>query len=455
MFCSQCGMKLEDNMKFCARCGAKVVASTADPQVEAAEAPAVETPAPVEVAASAAPAPAVAASAAPAPVAETPAPAMDEIPHTEEPASASVPVEPLPITAAAQPLATPVAAAQPIVPPAAEAPAQPIAPATPAAPYAAPAQPYAAPAAAPYVTPAQPAAQPYVAPAPAQPVATPVAPAKPKKKKKKVWLVILLVLLGLFIAFILIAIILVAVFIKPIRNYIQRVQDSGFTEFMVTSEDISEIPSEIRPYLPDDPFGGEGQEEVQPLGPVEDEDIKDLQLAGNISVASVSGAEEMMKYLESVIGRKLTDDEVKRIQNPDIFPDMNKFEMAIKDYDDVENGWAVTFPVASGTDSKLMSLGIHDFEKEGESLGALGIHLTDNEFSFQRQLDDKGEKFAKQIFPDFYSNMKNGQFGIMMNGTFRHGETEDIYSVSGYMQIMIWYDTMKEPYTIMYHYEAQ
>ena len=437
MFCSQCGMKLEDNMKFCARCGAKVVASTADPQVEAAEAPAVETPAPVEVAASAAPAPAVAASAAPAPVAETPAPAMDEIPHTEEPASASVPVEPLPITAAAKPVAAPVAAAQPV--------ATPVAAAQPIAASAAPAQPVAQP----Y------AAQPYVAPAAAQPVATPVAPAKPKKKKKKVWLVILLVLLGLFIAFILIVIILVAVFIKPIRNYIQRVQDSGFTEFMVSSEDISEIPSEIRPYLPDDPFGGEGQEEVQPLGPVEDEDIKDLQLAGNISVASVSGAEEMMKYLESVIGRKLTDDEVKRIQNPDIFPDMNKFEMAIKDYDDVENGWAVTFPVASGTDSKLMSLGIHDFEKEGESLGALGIHLTDNEFSFQRQVDDKGEKFAKQIFPDFYSNMKNGQFGIMMNGTFRHGETEDIYSVSGYMQIMIWYDTMKEPYTIMYHYEAQ
>ena len=435
MFCSQCGMKLEDNMKFCARCGAKVVASTADPQVEAAEAPAVETPAPVEVAASAAPAPAVAASAAPAPVAETPAPAMDEIPHTEEPASASVPVEPLPITAAAKPVAAPVAAAQPV--------ATPVAAAQPIAASAAPAQPVAQP----Y------AAQPYVAPVPAQPVAT--APAKPKKKKKKVWLVILLVLLGLFIAFILIVIILVAVFIKPIRNYIQRVQDSGFTEFMVSSEDISEIPSEIRPYLPDDPFGGEGQEEVQPLGPVEDEDIKDLQLAGNISVASVSGAEEMMKYLESVIGRKLTDDEVKRIQNPDIFPDMNKFEMAIKDYDDVENGWAVTFPVASGTDSKLMSLGIHDFEKEGESLGALGIHLTDNEFSFQRQVDDKGEKFAKQIFPDFYSNMKNGQFGIMMNGTFRHGETEDIYSVSGYMQIMIWYDTMKEPYTIMYHYEAQ
>ena len=51
--------------------------------------------------------------------------------------------------------------------------------------------------------------------------------------------------------------------------------------------------------------------------------------------------------------------------------------------------------------------------------------------------------------------MTNGTYGIMMNGTFaKEGEEEPGYSVNGYLQIMLWYEGMSEPYTIMYHYEA-
>ncbi len=324
---------------------------------------------------------------------------MDEIPHTEEPINASIPV----------------AAAQGAVP------------------Y--PAQTYAAPGA---------------------------APQKPKKKKKKVWLVILLVLLCLFLAFLLIALILVAAFIKPIRSYVEKVKDSGFVETSFFEGDESETPSEDESENPSEeitPFGGTedpfGNRES--LGPVSDEDISGLTLKGNVAITKVSGAEEMIRYIQEVNGKMLTEEEMNRVRMPDIFSAMDQFEMIIKDYDDVQNGWAITFPVASGSECKPVSLGIRDFIKDGETLNPIRIHLEDNKFSIQRQVADKDEAFAKQIFPEYSSKMSNGTYGIMLSGDFARTEDEDgeeVYSVSGYMQIMLWYDTMSEPYTIMYHYDA-
>ena len=390
MFCSQCGQKLNDDAKFCARCGARVITFDDTPAPEAA---ALEPAAAPEPAAVAAPEPAVAATPAPAPV------VMDEIPHTEEPINASIPV----------------AAAQGAVP------------------Y--PAQTYAAPGA---------------------------APQKPKKKKKKVWLVILLVLLCLFLAFLLIALILVAAFIKPIRSYVEKVKDSGFVETSFFEGDESETPSEDESENPSEeitPFGGTedpfGNRES--LGPVSDEDISGLTLKGNVAITKVSGAEEMIRYIQEVNGKMLTEEEMNRVRMPDIFSAMDQFEMIIKDYDDVQNGWAITFPVASGSECKPVSLGIRDFIKDGETLNPIRIHLEDNKFSIQRQVADKDEAFAKQIFPEYSSKMSNGTYGIMLSGDFARTEDEDgeeVYSVSGYMQIMLWYDTMSEPYTIMYHYDA-
>ena len=442
MFCSQCGQKLNDDAKFCARCGAKVVtlpaaepAAAPEPApaatpVEVQTAPAEQVATPVtpaeQVAAPVTPAEQVAAPVAPA--VETVPVVMDEIPHTEEPAGASEPVAPLPMAAAAQPvMSEPVyAAAEPV-----------------------------------YAAPVQPAAEPVYA-APAQPVATPVAPAKPKKKKKKIWLVILLVLFGLFIAFILVLIILVAIFIKPIRSYVEKVKDSGFVETSFTWEDESQTTSEETTETPSEeinPFGGEDD----PFGnkessdPVSDEDISGLTLKGNVAISKVSGADEMIRYIQQITGKMLSEEEMNRIRMPDIFSAMDQFEMNIKDYDDVENGWAVTFPVASGSECKPVSLGIRDFIKDGETLNPIRIHLDNNKFSIQRQVPDKNEAFAKQIFPEYYAKMSNGTYGIMLNGTFAKSEDKDgeeIFKVSGYMQIMLWYDTMSEPYTLMYHYDA-
>ena len=106
-FCSNCGTKAPDGVKFCPECGTRIMTAA---QMTAAAAPApapvVEQPAPAPVAEQPAPAPVV-ERPAPAPVVERPAPApvserSAPAPVVERPAPAPVVERPAPAAAPAK-----------------------------------------------------------------------------------------------------------------------------------------------------------------------------------------------------------------------------------------------------------------------------------------------------------------------------------------------------------------
>ena len=437
MFCVQCGAKLADDAKFCMQCGAKVM-TIAQPGPSVEPVPAVE------------PAPAVEA------VPVEPAPEVEAVPVEPAPAVEAVPVEPAPavenvVVEAAAPI-EPVSVAEPgpaVVPePAAEpvsvmdsTPAEEPAPAFESAPAAEPVQ-----------------AGNMTSNASGAPAGT-----EPAKKKPKVWLIVLIVVLvlilicgcgGCGIGF--------AVLrsnTKKLSNAITSEVESNidgiFSEFEPDSTD-SDYPDSIDDY-------NYGTEAVD----VSMGDISNAFYEGSIKIESVSGADELIRYLEEASGISMGDSEKEEFRNPDISssPNMQLRIFSANDADPngkkyEEGEFALLIPYACG----IMFPEYHTFSgydmltneeiDSGSYADLTTIRPVNGKFSLKRQVPDEGKIYASNLLKNYAKDIDGGDFGSELTGTFREGRLNGDYGIDGTYTIMLWYGDMEEPYVVKYSYSV-
>lgn len=456
MFCMQCGAKLADDSKFCTQCGAKVnviaePAAEAAPAADAAPAtpvvepaPAIES-APVVEAAPVEPVPAVEA----APV--EPAPAVEAVPVEAAPEVAVAPVEPAPEVEAATVESAP--AVEPVVVPESE------------------------------VLNSAPAAEPSVGPVPVETTSastgnTPEAPAPapapaPAKKKPKVWLIILLVVLGLLLICGCGGCGIGCAVVKKIQkgkmnNFIANEISSELDFGSVFGENNSEDDTDI--FGNNNPGTDIGDVDVIGSGDavnVTTDDVSNAFYEGTVSIESVSGADELISYLEEVSGTTMSDSKKEAFRNPDISSTPN-MQMQISSSDNVDpdgnnyydGEFGLLIPYACGISyPEYRSFSgwdmlTNDEIDAGEGEDLITIRPDNGKFSLKRQVPDEGKIYANNLLTAYAPDIDGGDFGSEITGTFRDGKINGKYGIDGTYKIMFWYGDMEKPYEVTYKYSV-
>ena len=518
MFCVQCGSKLPDDAKFCLNCGAKVTApaAPAEPATPVVEsmpvaepvAESVSSAAPVVEPVVVEPAPEVAPVAVePAPevipAAVDPAPAVEatevepaqeiaakEIPVAEPvteavveaaPAVEAVPVEPapavesVPVTEAVTVQEAPVVEAASVEPaPAVEEavvePAPAVEPVTvePAAtsftPEGAPVETTVAPEGTPVETTAAPGS-----------TNASATPAGQPKKKKKVWLIILIIVLAVFLlgAILLIGGCAIAVGIikknvaKNGQNIINQIGSELTSE--LTANGFTETPSGYSYGNPDIEIDIPG---LSDAGEELDYDVsisnlKNAIYDGTCEIASVSGADEMINYLEKVSGKTLSDAEKENLRNPSL-GSSNQFQLLIYSADEDYSGekyfdgeFGILLPVTIGSDVPLTrsfsgwDMLTYDEIAAKNYENKITIRPVNNKFSLKSQVPDEDHLYANNMFPAYAAKMGDGDFGTELTGTVKHGNTDVTFGIDGTYTLMFWYGDMAEPYIVKYNYTTK
>ena len=408
MFCANCGFQVADGSKFCPQCGAKIeapAAPVAEPVAEAVAEPVVEK------------------------AGETVA---ERIEPVVEPAPAVEPVEVEPAKVEEAPVVEPAPAVEPV----AVGPAPSVGP----APAVEPA-PYVAGYASQNGAPAPGASvQPNVTPAPE------AAPEKPKKKKK-VWLIILIVLLALLLVGGCIIGVIVAVVITATKK-------AGNAINNIVNDPAYGIVSSEPGYTPGNGSGQELDFDVTT------KDIVGITFAGDVQLVSVTGAESMIDYLQSVSGTPMSDSEKDAFRYPSI-TSMPYCELYVYDDQYSTGGWNFKVPYACGISSpELRQFSDWDMLtqeqiKANNAFDSVAIHPDGNTFLLKNQVPDEGNMYAGNLFSKYSDYMSNGEFGIQFGGKIRQDKfTGNSYGIDGTFVLMFWYDTMSEPYVITYNYQV-
>ena len=493
MFCVQCGTKLADDAKFCMQCGAKVttIAEPAAPVTESATAAVVEpAPAPVEepvpVADSAPvvetvpviepipqvePAPAVeTASVEPAAVVEPapvePAPAVEAVPVEPAPQMEAATVEPAP---AVEPVVVGPAVEEVVVESVTEVIPEPVAEPAPA------------------VGPEPVETTSVVEPVPVEttpvvestPVETTAASASgapadgtaapsPAKKKPKVWLIVLLIVLGLLLICGCGGCGIGCIVVKKagqngLNNLLSSELSSDFDIDSLINQGNGEDES-------DDPFGNIDSvivDGTDGAANVTTQEISNAFYEGTCKIESVSGADELIAYLEKVSGATMSDSEKETFRNPDITSTPN-MQMQISSSSQTDaNGtsyydgeFGILLPYACGSFSPQYrsfsgwDMLTNDEISAGNYEDLITIQPVNGKFSLKRQVPDEGKVYAGNLLSGYANIIDGGDFGSELTGTFRDGKINGNYGIDGTYTIMLWYGDMEKPYEVKYSYSV-
>ena len=478
MFCVQCGAKLADDAKFCMQCGAKIT-TIAEPA-----APVTETVPVIEPIPQVEPAPAVgnatvepAAVVDPAPV--EPAPTVEPVPvepapqmeaATVEPAPAlepvvvTPPVEEVVVVPTAEPVVEPVPVAEPVVEPVpvAEPEVEPVPAAEPAVEPVPVTEPASAVEPVPVETTPVETTAASASGAPADGAATPA----PAKKKPKVWLIVLLIVLGLLLICGCGGCGIGCIALKKagqngLNNLLSSELSSDFDIDSLINQGNGEDES-------DDPFGNIDSVIVDGTDGAENvttQEISNAFYEGTCKIEAVSGADELIAYLEKVSGTTMSDSEKETFRNPDITSTPN-MQMQISSSSQTDaNGtsyydgeFGILLPYACGSFSPQYrsfsgwDMLTNDEISAGNYEDLITIQPVNGKFSLKRQVPDEGKVYAGNLLSKYAADIDGGDFGSELTGTFRDGNMNGNYGIDGTYTLMFWYGDMEKPYEVKYSY---
>lgn len=179
--------------------------------------------------------------------------------------------------------------------------------------------------------------------------------------------------------------------------------------------------------------------------------------SGTTSLISVSGAEEMQKYLEEIYGRSLSEDEIAGLSTATATQDYAEMELytywddeTAKEY---PGSWQITMDMGDFFGQQVWDdwdmLTYDEFMNDQRANGCV---VLDSNNYFQLDVTEKDElgEYGGNFFGVDYSVVEgDGEYGMVFAGQFVDGADGDADLV-GEFAIMFQYGDMSEPYVMYY-----
>ncbi len=286
--------------------------------------------------------------------------------------------------------------------------------------------------------------------------------AQPQKKKGKGCLIAALIGGGILIIGIIVVIIAIIAGVSMLGSgddYDYSYDDDFSYSYDYEDEDDSIISGDLDDMMDD----ADDYEYVPATG---EYDLYDIygDWSGTSTLVSVSGAEEMQEYLEDLIGRPLTEDEIASIYGTDIEEEW--FDMSFFAYDTEGNGnytegfWEFWLDMGEYFDVEYFdtydAMTYDQFMDDDFSTATIELD-SNNCFEIEVMERDYYGEYGCQFFDAYdydvqeYEVEEDGAYGFVINGQVVEGEYGP--EIHGQIVIMFQYGDMEEPYGMAYEYE--
>lgn len=184
---------------------------------------------------------------------------------------------------------------------------------------------------------------------------------------------------------------------------------------------------------------------------------------GTSTLVSVSGADEMQEYLEGLIGRPLTEDEIAGLNGTNAEEEWFGFNMFA--YDAAGNGvyedgfWELWLNMGSYFDEEYFdiydAMTYDQYMDDDYSTAAIELD-SNNCFEIEVMERDYYGEYGCQFFDAYDYDVQeseveeDGAYGFVINGQVVDGEYGP--EIHGEMVVMFQYGDMEEPYGMAYEY---
>ncbi len=280
---------------------------------------------------------------------------------------------------------------------------------------------------------------------------------QPQKKKGKGCLIALFIGLGVLVLGIIVTIVAIIAGVAMFGNDDEYTYNDDYSydyeyEYSYDSDDDSEVPEEL-----DDMMDEATSYDYETA--TEYYDVEDIYgyWEGSSTLVSVSGAAEMQEYLEDLIGRPLTDDEIAGLYGESA--EEAYFWMDIFEYEGWDGFWDMDLDM--GDYFLVEPFDTYDavtydqFADDDFSTAVIDLD-SNNCFEIEVMERDYIGEYGCQFFDAYDYDVQeseveeDGAYGIVINGQVVEGS--DGPMIQGQIVIMFQYGDMSEPYGMAYEY---
>ena len=277
----------------------------------------------------------------------------------------------------------------------------------------------------------------------------------PKKKKGKgclIAIIIAAVLLILGIIGIIIVFIIGAAVVDSGNDYSYEYSYDYSYEYSYDDDDESDVPNSLDDMMD----SADDYEYSESTSSYSVDDIYGYW-EGTSTLVSVSGAAEMQEYLEELIGRPLTDEEIAGLKGETAGEDYFWFD--IFEYEGWDGFWELELDMGDYFDYEILdtydAVTYEDFA-DGYYYDAC-IELDENNcFEIEVMERDPYGEYGSQFFDSYDYDVQDedcaedGAYGFLINGQVVEGSNGT--EIHGEIVIMFQYGDMSEPYGMAYDF---